>query len=145
MNWWISQMYGYEPGELGAVKVLVAPAVTFPVSNAFSWGETAVTVWVVGSSLRTVTVAPGPTVSSAGTKAKFLISIVADDAPAGPDPLAGRGVLDERPLLPHAAATTANAATAVKVSAARRVCQRGERSVGDRRCMPPLRDWCRLG
>jgi hypothetical protein len=75
MNGWIVQWKGYEPGLLGAVKVLVADdawsSKAFPLS--------AVTVWAVPSSLWTVTVAPGLT--DAGVwKAKPLMVITAAEA-----------------------------------------------------------------
>lgn len=71
----------------GAVKVAVALGAMSPVLKAMLCGAIAVTVWVVGSSLWTVTVTPGFTVRLAGWKAKFLITIVAAgeaDPPAGP-------------------------------------------------------------
>ena len=55
----------------------VWPGVTLPVLNAPACGATAVTVWVAVSSLWTVTVSPGDTVSVAGWKAKFLMTMVA--------------------------------------------------------------------
>lgn len=68
---WMLQWNGYDPGVVGAVKVLVP-------SDAWSSNAppvSAVTVWAVPSWLSTVTVAPGLT--EAGVeKAKPLIVIV---------------------------------------------------------------------
>ena len=71
---------------LGAVKVTVLPALMSPVSKALD--PVAVTVWATVSSFVTVTLVPGATVRLAGSKAKFLITIVfaaaaPADAPAG--------------------------------------------------------------
>ncbi len=69
-----------------------------------------VTVWVAVSSLRTVTVAPGDTVSDDGVNAKFLTTIVTEDAadvePPGLDVEADDGDDVDALLvceLPHAA------------------------------------------
>lgn len=72
---WMVQMYGYEPGRAGAVKVTVCPDFTWPVSKALS--AVAVTVWVAASLLVTVTFVPGATVTVAGWNAKSLIVITA--------------------------------------------------------------------
>jgi hypothetical protein len=101
MNWWIRQMYEYDPTELGAVKVTVAPGAMFPVSNSFDAPE-AVTVWAAGSALRTVTFAPGATTRVEGWKAKLRITMV-----SGPAVAAG-GRWEE----PQPATTTAERATA---------------------------------
>ena len=57
---------------------------------------------VVGCSWRTVTVAPGLTVRSAGEKAKFLIAIGVPDERDAPAPSRGRWL-----PLPHAASDAA--------------------------------------
>jgi hypothetical protein len=85
----------------GAVKVLVWPGLTGPVLKSFE-SALSVSVCVTESSFRTVTTAPGETVSEAGENAKFLMTIESlvtgfwpDDAPVAAALLAGADEVDE--------------------------------------------------
>lgn len=108
MNWWISQMYEYDPEDLGAVKVAVAPAAMSAVSKVLL-APASVTVCVAGSSLRTVTFAPGATTRVEGWNAKLRMTMVSG-AFAPPA---------VRPDDPHPATTRASARAAEAIAADR--------------------------
>jgi hypothetical protein len=74
---------------------------------------TPVSVWVTGSSLVTVTAAPGATVTDAGEKAKFLMVMVCELLALAPGaPPEGALLLEEHAAIERA---TPNKATTVAI------------------------------
>jgi hypothetical protein len=126
MYWWMEQMNAYVPGLIGAVNVLDWPVAMSPVLNP---PVLLVMVCATWSSLVTVTVAPGATVTVWGAKAKFLMVMACEllgFPPEGPEPPEGALVPDE-----HAAKQMAlpNTATIAPRRVPRSACRHVERVV----------------